>query len=148
MSIIIPCCSHILSVEHRLPTGIFIPSLSRCFVSLQLLCWSLVHDTWFIVGHGGKFGALRLEGSRFESHSSRHAECLGKSFTHSRLLRFGVLTLTQYYCSQEHLWAMFPLILQSLCAHKISFVQHFTRTRLYLDWRVPKMCKSIFGWNI
>jgi len=31
--------------------------------------------------------------------------------------------------------AMFPLIFQSLCVHKISFVQHFTRTHLYLEWR-------------
>ena len=38
---------------------------------------------WF----SGKFGALRLEGRRIESHSSRHIETLGmvKSFTCSCL---------------------------------------------------------------
>jgi len=30
-----------------------------------------------------KFGALRPEGHRFESRSSRHVRTLGKSFTHS-----------------------------------------------------------------
>ena len=44
------------------------------------------------------FGALRLEGCRFESHFGRHAETLGKSFTRSCLQRFGVLTPTQYQC--------------------------------------------------
>ena len=33
----------------------------------------------------GRFGALRLEGRRFESLSSRHVETLGKSFTGSCL---------------------------------------------------------------
>ena len=28
---------------------------------------------------------------------------------------------------------MFPLIFQSLCVHKISCVQHFTSTHLYLE---------------
>ena len=33
----------------------------------------------------------------------------------------------------EH-WTMFPLtFLKSLCAHKISCVQHFTSTHLYLE---------------
>ena len=31
---------------------------------------------------------------------------------------------------------MLPLICLSLCAHKSSFVQHFTRTRLYLERRI------------
>jgi len=43
---------------------------------------------------------------------------------------------------------MFPLIIESLCAHKISFVQHFTRTHLYLKQCVLNRCKSIFGRNI
>ena len=34
----------------------------------------------------GKFGALRPEGRRFESHSSRHVETLGKSFTRASCL--------------------------------------------------------------
>jgi len=29
------------------------------------------------------FGAFRLEGCRFETHSSRHVRTLGKSFTRS-----------------------------------------------------------------
>ena len=33
----------------------------------------------------GKFGALRLEGGRFESHSSRHVGTLGKFFTRNCL---------------------------------------------------------------
>jgi len=40
--------------------------------------------------------------------------------------------------------AMFPLIFQSLHGHKISFVQHFTRTRLYLERRVSNMCQKHF----
>ena len=43
---------------------------------------------------------------------------------------------------------MFLLICQSLCAHKISFVQHFSTTHLYLERRVWNMCKNIFGRNI
>ena len=31
------------------------------------------------------------------------------------------------------LLTMFPPIFQSLCLQKISFVQHFTRTRMYLE---------------
>jgi len=42
---------------------------------------------------------------------------------------------------------MFPLILKVMCAHKFSFVQHFTWTHLNLEWRVWSMCKSIFGTN-
>ena len=40
--------------------------------------------------------------------------------------------------------SMFPIIFQSLCAHKISFVQHFTRTHLYLEWRIWNMGKTHF----
>src|SRR6218665_3398945 len=53
------------------------------------------------MGHGGsvvRFGAFCLEGRRFESRSSRHVGTLGKSFTHSCMWRFGVLTPTQYQC--------------------------------------------------
>ena len=50
---------------------------------------------WF----SGMFGALCLEGLRFESHSGHHIGTLGKSFIHSCLWRFGVLTLTQYTAS-------------------------------------------------
>ena len=42
-----------------------------------------------------QFGALRPEGHMFESNSSRYVGILGKSFTHSCLKRFGVLTPTQ-----------------------------------------------------
>jgi len=45
---------------------------------------------------------------------------------------------------QTTLLPMFPLIFQSLCVHKISFVQYFTRTHLYLEWRIWNMCKIIF----
>ena len=38
---------------------------------------------------------------------------------------------------------MFPLIFQSLCAHKISVVQHFTRTRLYKNG-VYEICAKTF----
>src|SRR6218665_1616411 len=48
-------------------------------------------EAWWL---GGKFGVFRPEGFRFESHSSRHEGTLGKSFTHSCLKRFGVLTPT------------------------------------------------------
>src|SRR6218665_1965315 len=41
-----------------------------------------------------------------------------------------------------------PSIFQSLCVHKISVVQHFSRTPLYLKQRVQSMCKIIFGTNI
>ena len=43
---------------------------------------------------------------------------------------------------------MFPLTFQNLCVHKISLVQNFTRTHLYLEWRVRNMCKSLVGSNI
>jgi len=43
---------------------------------------------------------------------------------------------------------MFPLIFQNLCAHKISFVQHFTRTHLYFERRVWNTWKNIFRRNI
>jgi len=50
---------------------------------------------------------------------------------------------------------MFPLILLSLCAHKISLVQHYRPTlylhawtHLNLEWRVRNMRQSIFGGNI
>ena len=49
------------------------------------------------LGHGGSvvgFGALRLEGRTFDSHSSHHVGTLGKSFTYSCLWHFGVLTPT------------------------------------------------------
>src|SRR6218665_2293001 len=52
----------------------------------------------------GKVGALRPGGRRFESHSSYRLRTLGKSFTHSFLWCFGVLTPTQYQsCSRERL---------------------------------------------
>jgi len=41
--------------------------------------------------------------------------------------------------------SMFPLIFQSLCAQKISFVQHFTMSHLFLEWNVWNMWKNIFG---
>jgi len=41
-------------------------------------------------------------------------------------------------------WAMFPLIFKSLCPHKISCVQHFTSTRLYLEQHVLICAKNIF----
>ena len=44
---------------------------------LTLLVWA-----WWL---SGKFGALRPEGRRLESRSSRHVETLGKWFTHSCL---------------------------------------------------------------
>ena len=37
-------------------------------------------------GLNGRFGALRPDGCRFESHSSRHVGTLGKSFIRSPLL--------------------------------------------------------------
>ena len=46
------------------------------------------------------------------------------------------------------LWSMFPLIFQSVCAHKISVVQHFTITQLCLERHERNMCKSIFERNI
>jgi len=59
-----------------------------------------------LMGHGGSFvgfSALRLEGRRFESPSSRYVETMGKFFTRSCLQSFGMLTLTQYQrCNQEH----------------------------------------------
>ena len=43
---------------------------------------------------------------------------------------------------------MFPLIFQSLCEHKIGFVQHFTRIRLYLERRLGNNVQNSFGRNI
>ena len=43
-------------------------------------------DIQMFVGHGGSvvgLSAFRLEGHRFESHSSRHIGTLDKSFTRS-----------------------------------------------------------------
>ena len=58
----------------------------------------------------GRFYTLCLEGRRFESHSSHHLRALDKSFIRSCLLRFSVLTLTQYQCcSWEHLWVVVDL---------------------------------------
>ena len=65
-------------------------------------CWA-----WWL---SGRFGALCPEGRRFESHCSRHIGTLGKSFTRSCLLRFGLLTLTRYQCcSRERLWVVVDL---------------------------------------
>ena len=47
---------------------------------------------WF----SGKFGAFCPEGRRFKSHSSCQVGALGKSFTPSCLLHFGMLTPTQH----------------------------------------------------
>src|SRR6218665_1925622 len=52
----------------------------------------------------GKFGALRPESRRFESHSSRHLRTLGKSFTRKCLESFGVLTSTQHPCYSRELF--------------------------------------------
>ena len=60
-----------------------------------------------------------------------------KSFNFSTILMQG----------RDH-WPMFPVIFKSLCAHKISFGQHFTRTHLYLERRVWNLCKNMFGRNI
>src|SRR6218665_1635278 len=38
--------------------------------------------------------------------------------------------------------AMFLLIFQSLCVHKVSFLQHFTRTHLNLELLVWNMCEN------
>ena len=38
----------------------------------------LACGVWWL---SGKFGALRLQGHRFESHSIRHVGALGKCFT-------------------------------------------------------------------
>jgi len=63
--------------------------------------------TWLL---SGAFGALRPEGCRFESRSSRHLGTLGKPFTRSFLEHFGVLTPTQYECcNQECLWVVVKL---------------------------------------
>ena len=62
---------------------------------------SWIYGEWWL---SGSLGALRPEGHRFESHSSRHVETLGKSFTCNCLLHFGMLTSTQHQCcSQERL---------------------------------------------
>src|SRR6218665_1078419 len=45
-----------------------------------------LHTHGFIHGYSGSVVILRLEGRRFESHSSRHIGTLGKSFTGSCLL--------------------------------------------------------------
>ena len=58
-------------------------------------------------GSVGRFGALRPEGHRFESHYSRHVETLSKSFICSF---FSMLTPTQYQCcSRERLWVVVDL---------------------------------------
>ena len=63
---------------------------------------------WRIVGRGGSvvgFGVFRPESRKFESQSSRYVRTLGKSFTRSCPLRFGVITPTQYQsCSRERFW--------------------------------------------
>ena len=62
----------------------------RCHTLLELLttAWwtyvlvaSMPHAWWL----SDRFSALRPEGRRFESHSSRDVETLGKSFTQSCL---------------------------------------------------------------
>ena len=42
---------------------------------------------WWLIG---RFVAFHPKGRGFESHSSRHVGTLGKSFTRSCLLRFGM----------------------------------------------------------
>ena len=42
---------------------------------------------------------------------------------------------------------MVPLTFYSLCAHKISFVQHLTTVNLYVELSVRNMCKHIFKRN-
>src|SRR6218665_3231944 len=55
--------------------------------------------TWWLSGKlSDKFGAFRSEGRRFESHSNRHVWTLGKYFTRSCLLSFGVSSPTLYQC--------------------------------------------------
>src|SRR6218665_345366 len=59
-----------------------------------------VCGAWWL---SSKCSAFRPEGRRFKSHSGRYVGTLGKSFTHSCLQRFGMLTSTHYQCcSQEH----------------------------------------------
>ena len=58
------------------------------------------------VRHGGSvvgFGALRPEGCRFEPHSSRQVETLGKSFTNSCFRRVNSDTVSILLCSRERL---------------------------------------------
>ena len=43
---------------------------------------------------------------------------------------------------------MFPLIFYSMCAHKISFMQHLTTNNLCVKLIVRNMCKHIFRKNI
>src|SRR6218665_1482051 len=48
--------------------------------------------------------------------------------------------------TEVHVGLMLPLIFQSLCGHKISFVQHFTRIHLYLEQRIGlyEICVNSF----
>ena len=58
-------------------------------------CTRLLVHTYSLGGwHSAKFGALRPEGRRFDSHSRRNVW----TFAHSCLQRFCVLTPTQYQC--------------------------------------------------
>jgi len=55
-----------------------------------------------------------------------------------------------HYWPYTLIWVVFDVLsnFSKLCVHRISFVQHFTRTHLYLEWCVWNMCKNIFGRNI
>src|SRR6218665_234281 len=60
------------------------------------------------------------------------------------LLNFRANCQTTHVQSYSTPQSMFSLIFQSLCVLKISFVQHFTRTYLYLERQCMKYVTRLF----
>ena len=84
-------------------------SITRGTWSVTRGMWSITRGTWSITRSvtkwlSGKIGAFRLEGRRFESHSSCYAGTLGKSFTRSACIMWcgalhGCLAVKFYSCN-------------------------------------------------
>ena len=76
-------------------TLMFSAQLATKSVTDEAVSYSLAYScttssqnwAWWLIG---RFVAFRAKGRGFESRSSRHVETLGKSFTYSALVRFGV----------------------------------------------------------
>jgi len=80
-----PYCSgnkfqhRINQVKHRLTKSSNHPLKGPRFCRFKQNGHGSSYGAWWLMG---KFGALRAEGRKFESHSSRHVGTLDKSFTH------------------------------------------------------------------
>src|SRR6218665_1335704 len=99
---------------------------------------------------------MRLPGCYLQNTGNWPCQCMCIKFLSCLHMHCPALLSILYWKEPEYptvrlkpetLQPMFPLIFQSLCTHKISFVQYLARTRLYLERSV--LCgKIFFGRNI